>query len=152
MKALPWIICGVLAVLAVVGWLRPREKGEAVYLRDTLVVRDTIHDSVPQPVLVRFDHWDTLPPIYMRDIDTLIVRDSLYIPVPIERKEYRTEDYHAVISGWHPKLESMEVYRQTQTIIATPKEKRWGLGVQAGVGYPQGWYVGIGVSYDLFQW
>ena len=114
MRALPWIICGVLAVLAVVGWLRPREKGEAVYLRDTLVVRDTVWDSVPQPVLVRFDHWDTLPPIYIRDIDTLLVRDSLYIPVPIERKEYRTEDYRAVVSGWHPKLESMEAgYRES---------------------------------------
>lgn len=78
------------------------------------------------------------------------MRDSIYIPVPIERKEYRTEDYRAVISGWHPRLESMEVYRQT--IISTPKAKRWGLGVQAGVGYPHGWYVGVGVSYDLYQW
>lgn len=150
MRSLPWILVGVLVVVAIMGWLRPRGKSELV-LRDTLVVRDTIHDSVPKPVLVRFDHWDTLP-IYIRDIDTLRVRDSFYIPVPIERREYRTEDYRAVISGWHPQLESMEVYRQTQTIIANPKQKRWGLGVQAGIGYPQGWYVGIGVSYDLFQW
>ena len=151
MKNLPWIICGVLVVLAVWGWIRPREVQPPMYERATLIVRDTIHDSVPKPMLVRFDHWDTLP-IYIRDIDTLRMRDSIYIPVPIERKEYRTKEYRAVVSGWHPRLESMEVYRQTQTIIATPKAKRWGLGVQAGVGYPQGWYVGVGVSYDLFQW
>lgn len=151
MKTLPWIICAVLAVVALFGWFRPKEQTPSIHLRDTLIVRDTIHDSVPKPVLVRFDHLDTLL-IYIKDIDTLRVRDSFYIPVPIERREYRTEDYRAVISGWHPQLELMEVYRQTQTIIATPKSKRWGLGLQAGVGYPSGWYVGIGVSYDLWQW
>ena len=151
MKNLSWILISVLAVLAVIGWLRPRAKGEAMYVRDTLVVRDTVRDSVPKPVLVRFDHWDTLP-VYIRDIDTLRLRDSIYIPVPIERKEYRTDDYHAVISGWHPRLESIEVYRQTRTITVTPKKKRWGIGPTIGVGVPGGWYVGIGVSYDLWQW
>lgn len=151
MKSLPWILVGVLAVAALWGWFRLREKQPPVHLRDTLIVRDTVRDSVPKPMLVRFDHYDTFP-IYIRDVDTLRLRDSIYIPVPIERREYRTDDYRAVISGWHPRLELMEVYRQTQTIIATPKAKRWGLGVQAGVGYPQGWYVGIGVSYDLWQW
>lgn len=151
MKSLPWILVGLLAVVSVMGWLRPREKNEPECLWDTLVVRDTVHDTVPQAVLVRFDHWDTLP-IYIRDIDTLLVRDSLYIPVPIERKEYRTEYYRAVISGWHPRLESIEVYRQTRTITVTPKKKRWGIGPTIGVGVPGGWYVGIGVSYDLWQW
>ena len=33
-----------------------------------------------------------------------------------------------------------------------PKKKRWGLGLQAGYGYPGGFYVGGGISYDLFQW
>ena len=49
-------------------------------------------------------------------------------------------------------LELMEVYRKTRTVTVTPEPKRWGLGVQAGVGWPSGWYVGVGVSYDLWQW
>ena len=85
MKTLPWIICAVLAVVALFGWFRPKEQTPSIHLRDTLIVRDTIHDSVPKPVLVRFDHLDTLP-IYIKDIDTLRVRDSFYIPVPIERR------------------------------------------------------------------
>jgi len=32
------------------------------------------------------------------------------------------------------------------------KKKRWGLGLQAGYGYPGGFYVGAGVSYNLFYW
>ena len=32
------------------------------------------------------------------------------------------------------------------------KKKRWGLGLQAGYGYPSGFYVGGGVSYNLFMW
>lgn len=151
MRTLPWILCGVLAVVAAWGWMRPKGMRPPVTVLDTLVVRDTVHDSVPRPVQVRFDHWDTFP-VYIRDIDTLTVRESLYVPVPVERREYRTDEYRAVVSGWHPQLELMEVYRTTQTIVAAPKARRWGLGVQAGVGYPHGWYVGVGVSYDLWQW
>ena len=32
------------------------------------------------------------------------------------------------------------------------KKKRWGLGLQVGYGYPGGFYVGGGVSYNLFMW
>ncbi|WP_334312433.1 DUF6808 domain-containing protein, partial [Bacteroides uniformis] len=33
-----------------------------------------------------------------------------------------------------------------------PKRKRWGLGLQVGYGYPGGFYVGAGVSWNLFIW
>ena len=149
MKTLPWILVVLLAIVAVAGWLRPRKTLTAEVERDTLIIRDTVRDSVPKPVLVRFDCWDTLRiPVHI--IDTL--RDSFYIPVPIERKEYRTEDYRAVVSGYRPRLESMDVFRRTQAITVTAKPKRWGLGPQAGFGIPGGWYVGIGISYDLWQW
>lgn len=151
MKSLPWILVGVLAVVSLLGWLRPVEKADAIAMRDTVIIRDTVRDSIPKPLLVRFDHWDSIPvpvPFFVRDT----LRDTIYIPVPIERKEYLTVDYHAIISGYRPRLELMEVFRRTQTVTLTPKPRRWGLGVQAGVGYPSGWYVGLGVQYDLWQW
>lgn len=151
MRALPWIVAGVMAVVALVGWIRPQRQAEPIYTTETLTVRDTVRDTVPRPLLVRFDRYDTLR-VYIRDTDTLTVRDSIYVPVPIERREYLTDDYRAVVSGWHPRLELMEVYRKTRTVTVTPEPKRWGLGIQAGVGYPSGWYVGVGVSYDLWQW
>lgn len=149
MKSLPWILVGVLAVIALFGWFRPEEKADAVVMHDTVTIRDTLRDSIPKPLLVQFDHWDSIPfPVTVHDT----VRDTLYIPIPIERKEYLTEDYRAVVSGYHPRLELMEVFRRTQTVTVTERPKRWGLGVQTGVGYPSGWYVGFGVSYDLWQW
>lgn len=151
MKTLPWLLIVLLLALCLWGWLRLSVK-ETRTVRDTIVITDTVRDTIPRPLLVRFDHWDTIPfpvPIY-EGTDT--VRDTLYVPVPIERREYLTDDYRAVISGYRPRLELMEVFRRTQTVTVTPKEKRWGLGLQAGVGYPGGWYVGIGVGYDIWQW
>ena len=152
MRVLPWILVGVLAVLCLWGWLRPAHREPGRTVRDTVTVTDTVRDTVPRPVLVRFDHWDTIPfPMPVQGAaDT--VRDTVYVPVPIERREYLTEDYHAVISGYRPRLELMEVFRRTRTVTMTEKPKRWGLGLQAGVGYPGGWYVGVGVSWDLWQW
>ena len=151
MKALPWMFAALLAILAAIGWLRPRKAVPAETVRDTLIVRDTLRDAVPRPVLVCFDHWDTLR-VAVRTVDTL--RDSVYIPVPIpiERKEYRTDDYRAIVSGYRPRLDLMEVYRKTRTVTVTKEPKRWGIGPTAGFGIPGGWYVGIGVSYDLWQW
>ena len=149
-KHLPYIVIGILAVLCVWGWSRPNGGVETVE-RDTLTIRDTIRDSIPVPFTVRFDHYDTLYiPLY---IDS-IVTDSVLVPVsiPIERKEYVTEDYRAVVSGYRPSLDVMEVFRKTQTVTVREKPKRLGIGPQVGVGYPGGWYVGIGVSYHLWQW
>ena len=149
MKTLPWILVALLAVVATIGWLRPAGPADTIVLRDTVTVRDTIRDTVPRPVLVRLDHWDTLR-VAVRTADTL--RDTLYIPLPIERREYRTDDYRAIVSGYRPRLDLMEVHRRTRTVTVTPKPKRWGIGPTAGFGIPGGWYVGIGVSYDLWQW
>ena len=59
-------------------------------------------------------------------------------------------------------MDSMTVYPKTvyQTVTndiyhpvtTKPKKKRWGLGLQAGYGYPGGFYVGGGVSYNLWLW
>ncbi len=150
MKWLPWILVVLLSIALLFSWLR-HDGGRQQVDRDTVTVHDTIRDSIPQPFVVRFDHYDTLyVPFY---IDTTAT-DSVLVPVaiPIERKEYRTDDYRAVISGYRPSLDVMEVYRKTQTVTVTPKPKRWGIGPQVGVGYPGGWYVGVGISYDVWQW
>lgn len=150
MKWLPWILVALLSIALLFSWLR-HDGGRQQVDRDTVTVHDTIRDSIPQPFVVRFDHYDTLyVPFY---IDTTAT-DSVLVPVaiPIERKEYRTDDYRAVISGYRPSLDVMEVFRTTQTVTVREKAKRWGIGPQVGVGYPGGWYVGVGISYDVWQW
>lgn len=149
--ALEWVgITLILAACFFLGRHFPIEPEQETMKRDTITIRDTVRDTIPRPFLVRFDHYDTLYiPLYIIDS---VVTDSIPVPIPIEKKEYVTEDYHAVISGYRPSLDVMEVFRRTQTVTVTPKPKRWGIGPQVGVGMPGGWYVGIGVSYHFWQW
>ena len=114
MRVLPWILVGVLAVLAVAGWLRPRGTVTTTeYVSDTVVVRDTVRDTVPRYVSVATVRRDTL--FVPLPADT--VRDSIPVIIPIERKEYRTADYRAVVSGYKPSLDYMEVYQpQAQAV------------------------------------
>lgn len=87
--------------------------------------------------------------------------DSLYIPVevPIEEKVYQDSTYRAVVSGYRPRLEYLELYqkeiRVTETI--TRKAPRWSFSVTAGPGVfvgfdgivrPGGGIV-VGVGYNL---
>lgn len=148
MKWLPWILVAFLATTILYRNCNGEHERDVPVI-DTVIQIDTVRDTVPHTVLVRFDYWDTLYIPLL--IDSGIV-DSVPFAIPIEKKEYRTENYHAVISGYKPELELIEVFKKTQTITLKTNSKQWGLGVQVGYGVPHGWYVGIGVSYNLWQW
>lgn len=120
--------------------------------RDTIVVRDTIREYYPQEVervVVRTERVEV--PIVVRDT----IREVVEVEIPIEEREYKSEEYYAIIGGYSPYLKSIEVYPRTEYINATEtitKRKRWGvsLGVQGGYGItPVGWqpYAGVGVSF-----
>ena len=120
--------------------------------RDTIVVRDTIREYYPQEVervVVRTERVEV--PIVVRDT----IREVIEVELPIEEKEYKSEEYFAIIGGYKPYLKSIEVYPRTEYINATEtitKRKRWGvsLGVQAGYGMtPVGTqpYAGVGVTF-----
>lgn len=81
--------------------------------------------------------------------------DSVPVLIPITSKEYKTDQYRAVISGYKPNLDFMETYNEKKIITHTPKCKRWGLGLQAGYSIGpggKGFYLGGGVSYNIFMW
>ena len=119
-------------------------------------------------VVVEYKH-DTITrvkPVYIASTpivryDTLRLRDTIAVPVPIERRVYADSNYRAVVSGWHPSLDSISVYPETRVITIererVEKERsRWGLGIQAGAGLSANGaavpYVGVGVQYNLFSW
>ncbi len=119
---------------------------------DTIVVRDTIREYYPQEVervVVRTERVEV--PIVVRDT----IREVVEIELPIEEREYKSEEYYAVIGGYNPYLKSIEVYPTTRYITTTEiitKRKRWGvsLGIQGGYGItPNGWqpYAGVGVTF-----
>ena len=150
MKKLPGILVILLAVVCVVAWFRPHEPLPAEIRTETkvktVVKVDTLLISPPIAPLLVFQLTDTI-----RIGDTVVYREQAY---------YEDSLYRAWVSGYRPRLDSLQIFPRTvyrtvtndiyHTIV--PKRKRWGLGLQAGYGYPCGWYAGVGVSYNLFQW
>ena len=150
MKVLPWILVALLLVACLVTWFRPPERLPAEIRTETkirtVVKVDTLLISSPMAPLLFIQLKDTI-----RIGDTVVYR---------EQALYADSLYKAWVSGYRPRLDSIEVYPRTicQTVTndvyhtIVPKKKRWGLGVQAGYGYPGGVYIGLGVNYNLFQW
>lgn len=150
MKVLPWII--VYLLIGVVVWMSfhpleplPTEIKTETKVR-TIVKVDTLLISSPIAPLLLIKLKDT---IWIGD--TIINREQAY---------YEDSLYRVWVSGYRPRLDSIEVYPRTvfqevtndiyHTIIT--KKKRWGLSMQAGYGYPNGLYVGVGINYNLFMW
>ena len=100
---------------------------------DTLVFRDTIREKYPIYETKYVTRTELVPVT-----DTIRVADTLYQAVEIERREYAGEDYRAVVSGWHPSLDLIEVFPKTiyiQSEVTTQqpaKRARLGFGLTAG--------------------
>lgn len=125
-----------------------------IHRTDTVVVRDTVRETVLVPK-VR----------YLTRVDTVLLPvpgDTVEVPVlvPISRNVYEGEDYRAVVSGFRASLDTLDIFRKTQTVTNTVvqrvevpgKPKRWGIGVSAGYALtPQGVkpYMGAGISYSF---
>lgn len=159
MKALPWILIVLLALAVLFLWNR-QQKLSMLSHPDTTEYVETIPFYYPVPkdsVVIRYKYAKL--PIKK---DTCKVKQDTYTPdsaeviIPIIQKMYKDSLYQAWVSGYDAKLDSIEVYSRTMEIkIPAPvptKHKRWGLGLQAGYGYPNGFYVGIGVSWNMWQW
>ena len=149
------ILLGVIAILGMVGtffWGRASVKSVEVTTtkieRDTIIKHDTIKQSYPVEVereVVRTEYK------YL----TRVERDTVLVEIPIEEREYKDEEYRAIVEGYNPRLKYIEVYPKTAYITTTEtikERKRWGftLGAQGGYGYtPKGFqpYIGIGISF-----
>ena len=156
MKSLPWIL--VCLLLGMIVWMRcnPHDPSTVYIKGDTVHIRDTVRATIPQPVKETPKRIDTvyLPILIDTTTDRTVESDSISVLIPITSKEYETDDYRAIVSGYKPSLDFMEVYRDKEIITLSPlqKKKHWGLGLQTGYGYPSGWYFGIGISCNLFIW
>ncbi|KAA4671576.1 hypothetical protein F3B42_14125 [Bacteroides ovatus] len=159
MKALPWILIVLLALAVLFLWNRQQELSTLPRL-DTTEYVETIPIYYPVPrdsVVIRYKYAKL--PVKK---DTCKVKqdtctpDSAEVVIPITQKIYEDSLYRAWVSGYNAKLDSIVVYSRTREIripvFIPAKRKRWGLGLQAGYGYPNGLYVGVGVSYNLWQW
>lgn len=96
-------------------------------------------------------------PDHFEELSEKVTPDSVSVEIPITQKIYETDRYRAVVSGYKPSLDDIYIYQPTQIVQVKSKPKRWGVGIQVGYGVtlkqtPQfSPYVGVGVSYNLFQ-
>lgn len=151
------IVLAMLAVLALGVLLgvhherRMRGEPETIVVTrvDTLVRVDTLHHPYPVPVKVRV--VDSIP------YPVPVPGDTVWVQLPREQKVYADSSFRAVVSGYQPSLDSIDVYNREvfinrdRTVYVQPG--RWSVGLQGGVGVAKGGltpYVGVGVSYNLF--
>lgn len=148
------IALALIAVAFLLGRRSVKPEIVEIHRKDTVVVRDTVRETVLVPK-VR----------YLTRVDTVLLPvpgDTVEVPVlvPISRKVYEGEDYRAVVSGFRASLDTLDIFRKTQTVTNTVvqrvevpgKPKRWGIGVSAGYALtPQGVKpcIGAGISYSF---
>lgn len=161
-----WILLFVAALVAavsVLSWRLGYRSAVAESIEtpkaDTLIVRDTVTVEYPVPILTTIT--DTLLVAYP---DIVIIHDTTFVQLPKERKEYSGKDYRAVVSGYQPSLDLIQVFPETKVVtrtISVPSRKRshFALSLQAGYGItfqdnritplP---YIGAGLSYSIVEW
>lgn len=84
--------------------------------------------------------------------------DTVWAVVPRTQKRYEDSTYTAWISGYEPRLDSIEVYQKTVTIVkreTVSKRNGFNVGLTGGIGYgvftrkPDVW-VGVGCTWRIF--
>ena len=134
---------GILAALGL-GFLGGRNSrcGHIIERTDTLVIRDTFVDYKPTPVVatpLRIETCRFLLASRFADdttaaTDTVHIRDTVEVEVPIMFSRYKGDNYDIGVSGFRTELEYVKVYPQTKIITKgyTVEQRRWGFGVAVG--------------------
>lgn len=157
------LVAALVATVSVLSWRLGYRAAVAELIEepkaDTLVVKDTVTVEFPVPILTTIT--DTILVAYP---DIVIIHDTTFVQLPKERKEYSGKDYRAVVSGFQPSLDLIQVFPETKTItqtisVAPQKRSHWSIALQAGYGLtlqnshitplP---YIGAGISYSLVEW
>jgi len=176
-RLLTWLIVPLLAavfygsiIYAVFRSCCDRNNPLPAVRSDTIIVRDTIHDSVPKLVYQEVVRYVKETPVKQSPTPTVgcatavpqppsesvYLTDSGEVIVPISRKVYTDDStYRAVVSGYKATLDRIDVYRQQMVITNTvTKSRRWNIGLTGGLGYglvtgKPDLFLGVGVTYNL---
>lgn len=158
MKTRDFIYLLIISLLFLIMCRRHSGKSvEVKHTTDTVRIRDTIREPVPQPYAVYRTIRDTVEVPVIIEKDGVV--DTVRLPsvLEIERKEYRSENYYAVVQGFRPELLRLDLYPEREIIYNTEvqrirKNKRFGVGVQVGYGITGNElrpYIGVGLQYNF---
>ena len=135
-----------------------REGYDAPHPAETLVVRET--KVVKEPRFIDFRPVRAVPallPLYAPDSGPQAANraDSVAVVVPVTQAYYAGEDYRAWVSGYQPRLDSLQVFPEIREIrVQQPQQRRArvGFGITAGpavIWTPEGMKGGAGVAAGL---
>lgn len=110
-KIIPYIILLILGIVA--GWLCREHhfRGEVEVQTDTLYIPDTVF--IENLIVKEVRETDTM---YVAVRDTVVRNDTTYLPLPRESRTYGDERYTAVVSGYQPSLDRLEIYLENQVV------------------------------------
>jgi|GEM_PF-2313157 len=118
--------------------------------RDTVWVREYLRDTVRLVATRRMVRTDTVW------VHAVAAGDSVLaaVALPFERRTYATENYRAIVTGYKPELESIELFPKVKVItqtrtVTTTRPPRWQAGLVAGAGGGMGLAIGEGRSSAL---
>lgn len=128
----------------------------------TRTVRDTVFIKQPEVVRQMFLRVDTVyVPRIVLDTVTLCKSDSMAVAIPIEQKVYEDSTYRAVVSGYRPNLDYMEIYQRNEYVVQTIQpvgngDRLTPVAIHLGVGVaatPRGVQpcVSVSVGVDLYR-
>ena len=156
-----WIVLALLLVsIGVNVWMWKNEPEASVVVERDTVWKDTV---IREPVAAetiqtgRVVYVKVAVPQPQTQHDT--IRDSIEVPVPIVQKRYEDSSYTAWVSGFEPKLDSIDLRlptiteKVTKTIVK--EAPRLSVGVQAGAGVgifnrqPDLWF-GVGAQWRFW--
>ena len=133
------IIIGALVLILgfAIGILcRPKQTERVVDIqRDTIVYRDIIKEYHPIEI-----SKEVVRKEYVVVRDTLRIKDTLYLSLPMERRVYGSDDFYAEVTGYNPSLDYIEVFPKTRVITERIKEQpnKWRFSLDAGVDIGKG--------------
>ena len=162
MKGIMYILLGIITGLVLTCFCLNRKVKtlSTVKTTDTLELRDTTTDTLiyrnPEFIFTKQIGYDSVRIIKNDSNSIQIISDSV-VEIPITQKEYKDSTYHLWVSGYNPKLDSIEVYpsQVTTTKIITQEKatsRRFGFTVGPSVGYDvinRSPSVGISVVYGI---
>jgi hypothetical protein len=143
-----WVLLLVLLFGTALGFfLRGKyQKHEVLVQTDTLIFRETI--TIEHPPVEK--HIITKDTMLVKVRDTVTIHDTTYVVLNKEVKEYRGESYYAVVSGYQPSLDFIEVYPETKVVTSTetilPNKNNLSLGID--IGYLKGFHAPIYIEYE----
>lgn len=144
-KIIPYVAMIVLGMVG--GWLCRGSLVDdtPIVQKDTLVYHDTIRESYPVEV-----SRETIDTMYVTLRDTIRIKETAYLPLPLDKKIYASGEYYAEISGYKPNLDYIEVFPKTKIVTNTiqPVTNRHTLSVGVELGYMSALSIPIYLEYE----